>query len=53
MTTNRSKGIIAYGTQADRDKLARLADLLDRSGSQVIIDLIRERFADLFGPDAA
>lgn len=42
--SNRNKGIIAYGTDADRDKLAVLSMLSGKSGSEFIIDMIRERY---------
>ena len=45
----RNKGIIAYGTQADRDKLAVLAHLLQCSGSEALISMIRERYAAVVG----
>lgn len=43
----RNKGIIAYGTQEDRDKLAVLAKLQNQSGSEVIIRMIREKFEEI------
>ncbi|MGR9167761.1 hypothetical protein [Rhizobium leguminosarum] len=48
MSKTRDKGIIAYGTEEDRKKLAELAAVYHLSGSEVIIKMIRERFADLF-----
>ncbi|WP_454287272.1 hypothetical protein [Rhizobium arsenicireducens] len=45
----RRKGIIAYGTEEDRAKLALLADTYQMSGSELIIKMIRDRHADLFG----
>lgn len=46
---NRNKGIIAYGTNEDRQKLAALAAASGRSGSEVIVDLIREHYRAAFG----
>jgi 3-methyladenine DNA glycosylase Tag len=43
------KGIIAYGQEEDRQKLAVLATLTDQSGSQWIIEQIRERYREAFG----
>lgn len=45
----RSKGIIAYGTEEDREKLAILADTYHMSGSELIIKMIREKFDKLYG----
>lgn len=45
----RQHGIIAYGNAEDRLRLAAIADLTQRSGSTVIIDFIRDRYAELFG----
>ncbi|MBY3222309.1 hypothetical protein [Rhizobium laguerreae] len=50
MSKTRDKGIIAYGTEEDRKKLAELAAIYQLSGSEVIIKMIREKFADLFAP---
>lgn len=48
----RNSGIIAYGTLEDRQKLAEIAKVLGNSGSVVIIEMIRARYAELFGEDA-
>lgn len=48
MTKPRDKGIIAYGTPEDREKLAALADLYGLSGSELIIKMIRDRFRELY-----
>lgn len=46
----RNNGIIAYGTESDRSKLAAIVSTLKaKSGSQWIIDQIRARYAELFG----
>jgi hypothetical protein len=45
----RHKGIIAYGTEEDRQKLAVLAQLSGKSGSEIIIEMIRNRFRDILG----
>ena len=50
--STRHKGIIAYGTEEDRAKLAKLAELRQQSGSQYVIDMIRSNYAAAFG-DAA
>ena len=47
--STRHKGIIAYGQDIDRQKLAALAVASGRSGSEVIIAMIREKFDDTFG----
>lgn len=47
--STRSKGIIAYGTDEDREKLAALAQLSGKSGSELIIDMIRAKFSDVLG----
>lgn len=47
--TARNKGIIAYGTDSDRRKLAELAALAEKSASEFLIDMIRSRHAELFG----
>lgn len=44
----RNAGIIAYGTEEDREKLAVLADTYQMSGSEWIVKMIRERYAQLF-----
>lgn len=45
----RHKGIIAYGTEEDRDKLAVLAQLSGRSGSEIIVEMIRSRYREVLG----
>lgn len=45
----RHKGIIAYGTETDRKKLAVLADLSGKSGSEFLVDLIRQKYEDIVG----
>lgn len=45
----RHKGIIAYGTDSDREKLAILAETYQISGSEFIIRMIREKFETLYG----
>lgn len=45
----RHKGIIAYGTDEDRQKLAILAKLSGKSGSEVIISLIRRQYSEVLG----
>lgn len=45
----RNSGIIAYGTQDDRARLAAISKVEGRSGSVVIIEMIRERYKQLFG----
>jgi hypothetical protein len=47
----RDKGIIAYGTELDREKLAVLASLSGQSGSDWIVNKIRELFHETFGDD--
>lgn len=42
-------GIIAYGKAEDRLKLAAIAAADKRSGSNVVIDLIRARYKLLYG----
>lgn len=49
MSKTRNKGIIAYGTDEDREKLAILADTYSLSGSELLIKMIREKFEQLFG----
>ncbi|WP_156379697.1 hypothetical protein [Rhizobium sp. Leaf383] len=53
MRKKRNAGIIAYGTEEDRQKLAVLADTYRLSGSELIIKMIRDRFTDLYGPSAS
>lgn len=45
----RPKGIIAYGTDDDRLRLAAVARHKGKSGSEVIVDNIREQYSTLFG----
>lgn len=45
----RSKGIIAYGNEQDRAKVAELAELEVSSVSEWIIRRIRKEYRDLFG----
>lgn len=52
MAATSHKGIIAYGTISDRQKLEVLSILQERSRSQVVIEMIRSKYFDLFG-DAA
>lgn len=47
--STRHKGIIAYGTERDRQKLAVLAQLSGKSGSEVIVDMIREKYSSTLG----
>jgi len=47
----RHKGIIAYGTEDDREKLAILSQLSGKSGSEMIIDMIRAKYQDVLGTD--
>lgn len=49
MSKTRNKGIIAYGTEDDRAKLAALAKLRGRSGSEEVINLIRQSYEGVFG----
>lgn len=44
MSKKRDKGIIAYGTQEDRDKLALIASLMECSSSEAIIKMIRDKY---------
>jgi hypothetical protein len=48
MAKKRNAGIIAYGTEDDREKLAVLADTFNCSGSELIIKMIREKYAAMF-----
>jgi hypothetical protein len=48
----RAKGIIAYGTDLDREKLAVLAQLNGQSGSEWIVDQIRTVYRQAFGEAA-
>lgn len=45
----RHKGIIAYGTQEDREKLAVLSQLTGKSGSEILIDLLRQQYQEVTG----
>lgn len=45
----RNAGIIAYGTEDDRQKLALLAEAHNLSASELIIKMIREKFKTLYG----
>jgi len=49
VSKTRDKGIIAYGTEEDRKKLAELAVIYQLSGSEVIIKMIREKFEQFLG----
>ena len=42
-------GIMAYGTQLDRDKLAVLASVENKSSSQWILERIRSEYNQVFG----
>lgn len=53
MSKKRNAGIIAYGTAEDREKLAALADIYGMSGSELIIKMIRDRFAEFHKTDSA
>lgn len=45
----RAKAIVAYGTDADRQKLAKLADMCQQSQSEWLISMIRSHYSDIFG----
>jgi hypothetical protein len=45
----KKSAITAYGTQADRDKLAVLAKLTRKSSSEWLIDKIRSEYRLVFG----
>lgn len=45
----RPLGIISYGTAEDRLRLKRVAEAENRSGSDWIIQVIRQRYKELFG----
>lgn len=49
MSQTRHKGIIAYGTEKDREKLAVLSHLWGQSGSQLIVGWINEKYSEVFG----
>ena len=45
--------IAAYGTEEDRVKARKIAEKLDISQSRLIIDMIRQRYTELFGSSNA
>lgn len=45
----RTHGIISYGTPEDRARLAAIAQAERMSGSEWIIEKIRERYKELYG----
>ncbi len=45
----RNKGIIAYGTEEDRERLAVLATLSGKTASDWIIKEIRKQYQEAFG----
>ncbi|WP_189401980.1 MULTISPECIES: hypothetical protein [unclassified Mesorhizobium] len=45
----RNKGIIAYGTDEDRAKLAVLSTLTGKTASDWIVQEIRRQYATAFG----
>lgn len=45
----RPIGIIAYGKSDDRLRLAAIAKHRQTTGSKVLIDFIRQQYAELFG----
>lgn len=45
----RNKGIIAYGTELDRAKIAALAMITKRSVSDWVIEKIQEEYRAAFG----
>lgn len=45
----RAKGIMAYGTEEDRLKLAALSKVLGKSGSELLIEMIRQKYAETIG----
>ncbi|RWI74792.1 MAG: hypothetical protein E5V72_00995 [Mesorhizobium sp.] len=47
--SKRNKGIIAYGTEEDRAKLAVLADLTGKTASDWIIREVRKQYEAAFG----
>lgn len=47
----RHKGIIAYGTEADREKVAALAKLAGLSVSEYIINMIRGNYSMVAGSE--
>jgi hypothetical protein len=46
----RKVGISAYGTVEDRQRLEALASLRHISSSQWVIEIIREKHAEVFAP---
>lgn len=50
MAKKRNAGIIAYGTEEDREKLAVLADIYRCSGSELIVKMIRDKYAEMVAP---
>ncbi|RUU75710.1 hypothetical protein [Mesorhizobium sp. M7A.F.Ca.MR.362.00.0.0] len=48
----RNKGIIAYGTDEDRAKLAVLSSLTGKTASDWIIQEVRKQYAAAFGDTA-
>lgn len=46
---SKLKGIMAYGTEEDRQKLAVLAHFAKKSSSEWLIQQVRKQYADLFG----
>ena len=51
MAKNRDKGIIFYGTTEDREKLAALAQVTGKSGSEFLVTLLREKYSAVFGDE--
>lgn len=49
MADTRHKGIICYGTEIDRKRLAALAVAESKSSSETLVLMIRRRYADMFG----
>lgn len=49
MADLNNKGIIAYGTQEDRDKLAFLAKNAGVSASEYMVGMIRRTYANVTG----
>lgn len=49
MAKLRNKGIIAYGTDVDREKLSVIAELSCISASEWLINKIRESYRESFG----
>jgi hypothetical protein len=41
--------LAAYGEADDRKRLLRLAERLDKSQSQVIMTLVRDKYREIFG----